>query len=888
MLLVSVGWPLELRHPPRNNRDLLLSRQRALLAQSTSPVQASTPCLYHDRRRSQDARDSRYPSQFATAGYLLWACFSHPHYKTRREHRAGICHRRSRIACLSYRVHEAELLLNRLPEIIAEASPLGTRVPRSYQRAATECFFSKLPDAAKTKRALRFQMAGGSGKTFVFGMIILEDLQTNPGAQYVIFVPWRDLAKQTCLELAQLGLNSCIVGDGQREIDTSATVTVCVYASAHRLENMTFRIKLVDEAHHLEHPYAKGPNFIKIRRNVVAELTADFTATFHDSQTYDFNYGLDQAIEEGVCTPFRIHMAYLLPGRYLRMVARLFADYRDEWAPALIVFNRKARAKRCTRELAMLGVRVEYVCSNSTREHREAAKLKLESGEVEALCVVGVFNEGTSISPLRTLVFGDRRRGSINVQQTTMRVTRRHDGKAVSNVVVPVGAHEQIWTQTEFRELVRSLTNLSPQLGRRIVAQDREWIRPVVQRDQKNSPSSDYLKRTPDKFYIQMFDQLGRCLHRPGPDAFEQSVELLRQWVVQHQGRVPKATKVTATEHQHEEQAWGKWLAKLVQARRRGRITDKQLDYLAKQIPELAERVRHIRCSAAQEAADLMTRCKEVQMWMQQNNNQSPNKHSEDAVERKIGLWVNNARMKWRIGLLSTEQKSYLEQELPDLFAEDVFSKTLPKRATDDLGARAVKVRSWIQQHSGALPRKNSADAEERHLARWLAYLRQQRQYNRFPDRDLAHLLWLVPQLSPWAERLQITQRDNWLKRCTAMRDWLDCHGAPPGPLEAHHRPNEQKAELSDHWHDGASEQCLISGQGDSLREKSCSSPRKYLNLSKMQRLLSCQRPGLLQTCNRGVLSCVHGLTATLGSYQERMRMIGWKDLWAHGFRTRG
>eukprot|EP00913_Durusdinium_trenchii_P024821 g23296.t2 len=107
-----------------------------------------------------------------------------------------------------------------------------TALHGAYQQEAVDFFFKNAKQAAEG-HGLRFQMA-------------------HPGGHHVIFVPWRDLARQTAAELERLGVKSCIIGDGCTELDWSAPVIVCVYASAYRLRGNTFRIKIVDEAHHLE------------------------------------------------------------------------------------------------------------------------------------------------------------------------------------------------------------------------------------------------------------------------------------------------------------------------------------------------------------------------------------------------------------------------------------------------------------------------------------------------------------------------------------------------------------------------------------------------------------------------------------------------------------
>ena len=62
----------------------------------------------------------------------------------------------------------------------------------------------------------------------------------------------------------------------------------------------------------------------------------------------------------------------------------------------------------------------------------------MQLGDLEALCIVNIFNEGTSIDELKSVVFMDKRQSAVNVKQLAMRVTRQHHKKPLANVVLPL------------------------------------------------------------------------------------------------------------------------------------------------------------------------------------------------------------------------------------------------------------------------------------------------------------------------------------------------------------------------------------------------------------------------------------------------------------------
>ncbi|CAE8613479.1 unnamed protein product, partial [Polarella glacialis] len=110
----------------------------------------------------------------------------------------------------------------------------------------------------------------------------------------------RDLARQTALELEGFGLRVCVIGDESHAIDEEAHVIVCVYASAHYLQGRAFRIKIVDEAHHVHAALNSKLSWeTMLHGQVKASLEADFSATFQDSSDIDFDYGFTQALRDG-------------------------------------------------------------------------------------------------------------------------------------------------------------------------------------------------------------------------------------------------------------------------------------------------------------------------------------------------------------------------------------------------------------------------------------------------------------------------------------------------------------------------------------------------------------------------------------------------------------
>lgn len=150
-------------------------------------------------------------------------------------------------------------------------------------------FFDHAAKAADEGKPLRFHFQTSCGKSFIYGMIICEDLQEHPKGRYVVFVPRPDAAKQIANELGAFNLQVAVMDESELGVvDESMPVLVVTYQAAGRLAGRDFRVKLIDEAHHIWSPSPEqqlsSEIITHIRKSVTAKMTADFTTTFDDNK----------------------------------------------------------------------------------------------------------------------------------------------------------------------------------------------------------------------------------------------------------------------------------------------------------------------------------------------------------------------------------------------------------------------------------------------------------------------------------------------------------------------------------------------------------------------------------------------------------------------------
>ncbi|CAL1160488.1 unnamed protein product [Cladocopium goreaui] len=342
---------------------------------------------------------------------------------------------------------------------------LGGVEPRYYQQEAVNLFFQRARSIRNEKsRPMRLQLVGGAGKTHIYAMIVSRSLKEQPSSRVVIFVPWRPLAVQTCQKLRGCGFHTSMLGDGQNVIDPLASVVVCVYNSAPILRGQHFRVKIVDEAHHLQ---GDGFHTSLIRDGITADLEAEFTATFggESSDDLDYLYSFQKAVHDGYVCDLN---SYVLPlacnDQRMSKLAEFISLKSAEWSPMLILFNKLRNARAFAMKLREHQVRAAALAHRDPKTYREMCRKNLAEGSIQALCCVRLFNEGTDIPPLRTVVVADTRpKSDISILQAAMRSLRLHKNKAddTAQIVAVVNATGAVSTVTSrVKRTVRQLSAL--------------------------------------------------------------------------------------------------------------------------------------------------------------------------------------------------------------------------------------------------------------------------------------------------------------------------------------------------------------------------------------------------------------------------------------------
>ena len=208
-------------------------------------------------------------------------------------------------------------------------------VDRKYQLDFLKEYFKQ------NKKEFYVQMPPGTGKTYCGLLLIKDDLKDNKKNKYIIFVPTKDLAYQTYNLYKKIKIKTALIGDGKHKIKKNSNVIVCIYNSVEHIPtDMTFKYKILDEAHHLEILNKKNKTY---RNNIIedikSEKTIGFSATYHNQENLDFVYEEAKAIEDGYITDYTIDVHYFTKGDKTKAFVKLIKKNVGLWSPMFVYFN---------------------------------------------------------------------------------------------------------------------------------------------------------------------------------------------------------------------------------------------------------------------------------------------------------------------------------------------------------------------------------------------------------------------------------------------------------------------------------------------------------------------------------------------------------------------
>lgn len=658
---------------------------------------------------------------------------------------------------------------------------------RPYQTEAMECALKLF---AGGNRNIRFHVCCGSGKTVIYAHLMEHLLSRNRTDKILMLVPSKLLLHQAVQALHWWfpEMNIGRVGDGYRETD--ARCIVCIYHSVRYVRDMSFVLKIVDEAHHLEttvieydkdrdendieenpedweenkmesegeqasniekglclHEIDESKEKPKVEeeeeeeevcedfhtyRNHIVEVNSVHTLYASGSLTdqfaeLDFSYRMCQAIAEGFLVDFNLVFPILTETKKSSHSQIIrLIEQHAEWSHVLVYASSRREASEFAVALNNKNLPAAYMDGKTPISQRQNHIIAFQRGQLRALVTVKILGEGVNIPEANTALFLNRSDSCIWLQQSVSRVIRPYLPNKLAYIVLPA-------SQDDY-DLKKFLTRLSD-FDSRIRKESRmaQSGRLDAVCDRENEPASNEL------LSINLLERVSKVLvFRDWAGYYE----LTKEWMTIHQKQIPSATVFRGVHLGH-------WIR--YQRQHRKVISDAR--------KQLLEMLPFWSWNPLQEL--WIERLNLVKEYMSEMKQLPP-----DGLEYKgihIGRWLMFQRSFYRKGKLSKEKIQKLN-ELQDWTWEPHH---------DAWKENFAIFKKWCAEHKGVAPSNlqvvENDQGEEVLIGYWIALQRAKFSSGTLPPDRLK----LLNEIPFW---FRTVKEWKWFETYEVVKEWINLH----------------------------------------------------------------------------------------------------------------
>ena len=223
---------------------------------------------------------------------------------------------------------------------------------------------------------------------------------------------------------------------------------------------------LIDEVHKAgADSYLKVINYFTPKFLLGMTATPERTDNFNIYELFDYNIAyeirLQAALEEDMLCPFHYFgvLDYEKDGELINEAAELrklvseervrhiiekinYYGYSGDRVKGLMFCSRKDETYELSAALNLAGLKTIALTGDSSQEEREVAIRKLETGELQYILTVDIFNEGIDIPFLNQIVMLRQTQSSIIFIQQLGRGLRIHDSKEFVTIIDFIGNYK--------------------------------------------------------------------------------------------------------------------------------------------------------------------------------------------------------------------------------------------------------------------------------------------------------------------------------------------------------------------------------------------------------------------------------------------------------------
>ena len=412
-------------------------------------------------------------------------------------------------------------------------------------------------------------MPSGTGKTYTTYLIISDDLKINPNNKHIIFVPSKDLAYQTLNLYKKFNIKSCIIGNGNKNIEDDTNVIVCINNSARHIpKDMKFKYKILDEAHHLEIINKDNKTYRNIiMDDIQAEDTLAFSATYHNLDDVNYTYSEAEAIEKGYITDYMINVNYFTDGDKTKGLVKLVKENVGLWSPMFVYFNSNQKSEKFNNLLLDEGINSVCINGNTPVNIRIKYKQQIEDELIDVVVLCGCYNEGISIDNIQTIIFADMRYSYINKNQIRARGSRLHYKKPYYRVVLPLIKDDL--NNDDLKNLIVGFSKIDNRLSDEIKNKDYSRINIKIHNNDSNENEIEELNDS-EYLYEEIYDKFGNFIKLTRLE----SINLIAKYYIEF-GQLSSTKKLPDNSNNYSD----KWY------KLKTNLTPKELEFIFKKYP---------------------------------------------------------------------------------------------------------------------------------------------------------------------------------------------------------------------------------------------------------------------------------------------------------------
>ncbi|HGZ6765462.1 TPA: DEAD/DEAH box helicase [Vibrio parahaemolyticus] len=263
----------------------------------------------------------------------------------------------------------------------------------------------------------------GSGKTFAYGLPLLEKLSVNPEQKALILVPTRELAMQVSEAINQVGqaleLNAvCLCGgvDKEQQQQALATNPHILVATTGRLVDLANNGLDLSNVHYLvldEADRLLDMGFWPDVQNIAGLIsnqrqTAMFSATFSDELKGKAKLLMQApkqvaAHQENSTNQDIVETLYLV-NKGSKTKALIELIQKNAWTQALVFIGAKENADGLAKKLNKAGISTNALHGDKSQAEREEVLAQFKSGQMQVLIATDLLARGIHIEQLPVVI----------------------------------------------------------------------------------------------------------------------------------------------------------------------------------------------------------------------------------------------------------------------------------------------------------------------------------------------------------------------------------------------------------------------------------------------------------------------------------------------------